>query len=144
MHISPKKLAIKMLKKYKDISLQDILNILHVIVIDTIPLVDTNGFYQYVQRNHIIYINCNLDPHEKNFVIAHEIGHMLMHKNQNAVFLDSRSTSSLDKFECQANTFAVEYLLPDTYLQENSEFSIYELARIQGVPQEFVNLKQLS
>ncbi len=132
----------QMLKKYKNKSLREILSDLNVILVDTMPLTDTDGFYQYVQRNHIIYLNCNLDPTKENFVIAHELGHMLMHRRQNAMFLDSRKTSSLDKYEYQANSFAVEFVLPDQYLQENAEFSIYELARIQGVPQEFVKLKQ--
>ena len=31
------------------------------------------GFYQYFQRNHIIYIDENLSDSEKRFVCAHEL-----------------------------------------------------------------------
>lgn len=141
MGIRVKLLAEKILRKYKNKSLREILNIRNVIVIDSMPLISVKGFYQYIQRNNIIYIDCNLKPLEAKFVLAHEFGHMLMHKGQNAMFLDSRGISSLDKYECQANSFAVEFLLPDRYLRENQEYGIYTLARIRGVPEEFVKLK---
>ena len=46
-----------------------------------------------------------------------------------------------DKIERIANTFAVELLLPDTYLKENADTSIYDLARIKDIPAKFINLK---
>ena len=48
---------------------------------------------------------------------------------------------SKGKFERQANTFAVELLLPDDLLREYSDCSIYQLAASVGVPEEFVELK---
>ncbi len=44
------------------------------------PLIGVRGFYQYFQRNNIIYIDENLPPHEQAFVCAHELGHMFLHK----------------------------------------------------------------
>ena len=41
----------------------------------------------------------------------------------------------------QANTFAVELLLPDELLREYPDCSIYQLAASVGVPSEFVGLK---
>ncbi|MBF1694672.1 MAG: hypothetical protein HXO82_09590 [Selenomonas sp.] len=46
------------------------------------------------------------------------------------------------RFERQANTFAVE-LLPDELLCKYADCSIYQLARSVGVPEEFIDLKQL-
>ena len=54
-------------------------------------LVGVRGFYQYFQRNNIIYIDENLPFHEQLFVCAHEMGHMLLHKKANAIFMDSRT-----------------------------------------------------
>ena len=49
---------------------------------------------------------------------------------------------SRDKFERQANTFAVELLLPDELLREYEGYSIYHIAASYGVPEEFVELKR--
>ncbi|WP_314797209.1 ImmA/IrrE family metallo-endopeptidase [uncultured Selenomonas sp.] len=46
------------------------------------------------------------------------------------------------RFERQANTFAVELLLPDDLLREYPDCSIYQLARSAGVPENFVELKR--
>lgn len=106
-------------------------------------LVDLNGFYQYHKRNHIIYLSEDLDESTKCFVLAHELGHMQMHRNLNTVFMDTRTYNPHSRFERQANIFAVELLLPDDLLREYPDYTVYQLARSVGVPQEFVELKQL-
>lgn len=106
-------------------------------------LVDLNGFYQYHRRNHIIYLSQDLDEITKGFVLAHELGHMQMHRKLNTVFMDTRTYNPHSRFERQANTFAVELLLPDELLRKYADCSIYQLARSVGVPKEFAELKLL-
>ena len=106
-------------------------------------LVDLNGFYQYHKRNHIIYLSEDLDEVTARFVLAHELGHMQLHRNLNTVFMDTRTYNPHSRFERQANTFAVELLLPDDLLREYPDCSIYQLAQSVGVPEEFVGLKLL-
>ena len=98
-------------------------------------LVDLNGFYQYHKRNHIIYFSEDLDEITQRFVLAHELGHMQMHRNLNTVFMDAKTFHPHSRFEHQANRFAVELLLPDDLLREYPECSIYQLARSLGVPE---------
>ncbi len=78
---------------------------------------------------HIIYLSENLDEHLARFVIAHELGHMQMHRSMNTVFMDAKTYNPHSKFERQANTFAVELLLPDDLLREHPECTIRQLAR---------------
>lgn len=106
-------------------------------------LVDLNGFYQYHKRNHIIYLSEDLDEITKGFVLAHEFGHMQLHKDMNTVFMDTRTYNPHSRFERQANIFAVELLLPDDLLREYPDCSIYQLAASVGVPREFVGLKMV-
>lgn len=106
-------------------------------------LIDLNGFYQYHKRNHIIYLSEDLDEVATRFVLAHELGHMLMHRNLNTVFMDAKTFHPHTRFERQANSFAVELLLPDDLLREYPDCTIYQLARSFGVPEELVGLKQL-
>lgn len=107
------------------------------------PLIDLNGFYQYHKRNHIIYLSEDLEEHEARFVLAHELGHMQMHRSLNTVFMDTKTFYPHSRFERQANAFAVELLLPDDLLREYEDCSIYQLAMAYGVPQEFVDLKRI-
>ena len=57
---------------------------------------------------------------------------------------EASSRFSRDKFEMQANMFAVELLLPDDLLREYPDCTVYQLARSVGVPEEFVELKRRS
>ena len=55
------------------------------------PLEGVRGFYQYFQRNNIIYLDERLSEAEQRFVLAHELGHMFLHKKANAIFMDTRT-----------------------------------------------------
>ncbi|KON86581.1 hypothetical protein AF332_06945 [Sporosarcina globispora] len=100
------------------------------------------GFYKYIRRNQFIYINSNLENFLKLFTVSHELGHSELHPRVNTPFLRANTFFSVDKIEVQANTFAVELLIPDSVIHKNYHSSIYELAAMQGVPQEMVHLKK--
>lgn len=105
------------------------------------PLKDVRGFYQYFQRNHIIYIDENLPEHEKMFVCAHELGHMLMHKKANAVYMDTKTCFNTSKYEIEANAFAAELLIPDDIIQENNNLTSEQLSRLLGYEQSLIDLR---
>lgn len=60
------------------------------------PLEGVRGFYQYFQRNNIIYLDERLSEAEQRFVLAHELGHMFLHKKANAIFMDTRTQINLN------------------------------------------------
>lgn len=134
--------AIKLMRRCNSSNPFTIVRALDIILIYC-HLVDLNGFYQYHKRNHIIYFSEDLDEITQRFVLAHELGHMQMHRNLNTVFMDAKTFHPHSRFEHQANRFAVELLLPDDLLREYPECSIYQLARSVGVPEEFVELKMV-
>ena len=105
------------------------------------PLVDTRGFYQYFQRNNIIYINENLPRHEQMLVCAHELGHMFLHKNTNAIFLDSRTHLNTQRYETEANLFAMHLLISDDALQDYPDCTSKQLARMFGYSKELIDLR---
>jgi len=98
-----------------------------------VPLVKIRGFYQYVKRCHIIYINNNLDEREAAFVCAHEIGHSLLHKGINHFFMDKHTHFVTSRYEIEANKFAVDLLFDDYDLQELLERPITTVAECLGV-----------
>lgn len=141
--MTPKEYALNLMKRFKTndpFKFAEMLNVILVVA----PLIGINGFYQYHKRNHIIYLNETLEYFETFFVLAHELGHLIMHREKNAFFLDSRIISSRCKYERQANSFAVEMLMSDKLIREEEGRSIYDIARMVGVPSEFVDLKKFT
>ena len=74
-----------------------------------------NGFYQRYKDVDIIYINQKLNEDEKTLVCAHELGHMVLHSDLNAIMLDSTLQVG-GKYELEANAFAVQLLQRDLNL----------------------------
>lgn len=107
------------------------------------PLNGVRGFYQYFQRNHIIYIDENLSDSEKRFVCAHELGHLLLHKKANALFMDTHTFFNTEKYEVEANTFAAELLIPDELIFEHPDMPADQLARLAEYNEKIMNFKQL-
>lgn len=105
------------------------------------PLEGVHGFYQYFQRNNIIYLDERLSKNEQRFVLAHELGHMFLHKKANAIFMDTRTQFNTDKFELEANTFAIVLLLPDSLLEEYKEFTVEQISRLTGYHKRLIELR---
>ena len=106
------------------------------------PLDDgVRGFYQYFKRNNIIYIGEHLSRHNQAFVLAHEIGHMTMHRTANAIFMDTRTQFNTRKYEIQADKFAVELLIPDEIILDNYQLTESQLARLTGYSEELIRLR---
>ena len=127
-------------KKYGTRNPFEIINHLNIIVI-RYPLKEIRGFYQYFRRNNIIYINENLTYQEQLFVCAHELGHMLLHKQSNALFMNTKTQFITSKFEIEANKFAVELLIDDDTLEEYKEFTTEQLSRLLGYDRKLIELR---
>ena len=113
------------------------------IILVNYPLEGVRGFYQYFQRNNIIYLDEKLSDSERRFVLAHELGHMILHKKSNAIFMDTRTQFNTSKYEQEANLFAMELMLPDQILDEylQSGYSTEQLSRITGYYTELIELR---
>ena len=105
------------------------------------PLDGVRGFYQYFKRNNIIYIDESLSRHDQQFVCAHELGHMFLHKRSNALFMDTRTQFNTSKYELEADKFAVNLLIPDFILDEHHDYSTDQLSRMLGYDQKIIELR---
>lgn len=135
-----KKLADSLVRKYGTRNPFEIIKNLNAIVV-FYPLEGIKGFYQYFQRNNIIYIDEQLPDHEKIFVCAHELGHMFLHKKANAIFMDSRTQLTTSKYENEADRFAVDLLIPDDVIEDNMDLSLDQLSRLFGYSKRLVELR---
>lgn len=110
-------------------------------ILVTAPLVDVRGFYQYFKRQNIIYIDQSLTERQKEFVCAHELGHMMMHRNSNAIFMDTHTFFVTNKYENEANEFAVHLLISDEAIFEHRDFTTGQLARLLGYEEALIRLR---
>ena len=131
-----------LVRKYNTRNPFEITNNLNVIVV-FYPLKGVKGFYQYFQRNNIIYIDNNLSEAEQKVVCAHELGHMFLHKKCNAIFMDSRTHFVTNKYENEANTFAAELLIPDSIILENPGMTKNQIARLTGYDEKIMKYKSI-
>ena len=100
-----------------------------------VPLVKVNGFYQRYEDQDIIYINEALTEEEKILVCAHELGHALLHNDINSIFLETCKFVE-NKYELEANAFAVQLLKDDLNLRE-------ELPLINWHPDNYAILRRI-
>ena len=105
------------------------------------PLDGVRGFYQYFQRNNIIYIDASLTETEQMFVCAHDMGHMFLHKKSNAVYMDSRTYLNTNRFENEANLFAMELLVSDEFLADHKQFTTEQISRMLGYHESLIKLR---
>lgn len=127
-------------KKYKTRSPYELADCLG-IIIHRCPLGTVRGYYLKKFRIKQIVLNCALTDSEERFVLAHELGHAIMHENLNTTFLMDHTLFSKNKFEREANTFAVELLVPDTEITENPDLTLSQLARMTGYTEELLQCK---
>lgn len=108
---------------------------LGVIVIDT-PLKGIRGLYQYVHRCHIIYLDNSLDEQRRRWVCAHEIGHALLHKGLNRLFMDAHTHMVSNRYEIEADHFAADLLFSEEDIHPYRSYSIDIAARCMGLSEE--------
>lgn len=130
----------KLVRKYKTRNPFEMVIGMNVILVYH-PLEGVRGFYQYFKRNNIIYIDETLSNNEKNFVLAHELGHMLLHRKSNAIFMDTRTCLKTSGFELEADMFAVHLLISDEDIEEHRNYTLEQLSRILGYHQRLIELR---
>lgn len=114
------------------------------IIVHYCDMQSTLGYYVRYHRIQNIIIKSDLTDEMQRFVCAHELGHSILHTDINVPKLKAYTLFSTDKFERQANTFAVELLLPDSLLQTYPDCTVYQLANSVGIPIQFAELKHCS
>ena len=105
------------------------------------PLGSRSGCYMYLKRHRCIFLNEELSEHEMKLVMAHELGHAILHRTQNCYFIRHKTLLSGDRFEAEANKFAMELLIPDESLSEHSSCTIEQLSQIYGYHQKLIELR---
>jgi Zn-dependent peptidase ImmA (M78 family) len=111
----------------------------------------------YIQNGvPIIGVNSLHHPNRRRFTIAHELGHLELHrdmisasvhvdKNFPALMRDATSSTGTELIEIQANEFAAELLMPNTLMDSafvGRQFDIDDDAPIAEIAKRFRVSKQ--
>ncbi|MDQ0269980.1 ImmA/IrrE family metallo-endopeptidase [Cytobacillus purgationiresistens] len=94
------------------------------------------GFYTKHNQIPVITINENADSLQQIFILFHEIGHHVLHKDINTPFLSEFTLFSTIKIEIEAHTFALEFLF------FNKEVITEEDLEMYGVPKQLALLRK--
>lgn len=105
------------------------------------PLGSYSGCYMYLKRHRCIFLNEDLTEHELRFVMSHELGHAILHRDQNCYFIRHKTFLSCERIEIEANKFAVEFLIDDSILEENQHLTMEQLSRLLGYREELLKLR---
>lgn len=88
-----------------------------------------------------VYVNLNDSPARRNFTIAHELGHWILHQDKleeqpekyAVLYRIPLGIANKDPVESEANTFAANLLVPKEMLENYKTLSNEELAKKFGV-----------
>lgn len=85
---------------------------------------DLSGFLFRQDTTAIIGVNSTHPRQRQSFTVAHELGHLRLHRARNYVDhqfgfyrRDSQSSTAMDRTEIEANQFAAELLMPAKFLE---------------------------
>lgn len=102
-----------------------------------------SGCYMFLKNHRYIFLNGNLPEHERKMVMAHELGHAIMHRKENCYFIRNKTLLLNSKNEIEANTFAAELLIPDDLIFENPSMTASQIARIAGYNEQIMQFKKI-
>lgn len=105
------------------------------------PLGSRCGCYMFLKKHRCIFLNEDLPEHEMELVMAHELGHAIMHRKENCYFIRNKTLLLNSKYEIEANTFAAELLIPDEVILENWNYTTEQLSRLLGYEQALIELR---
>ena len=94
-------------------------------------------------ENSLIIVNSNIiDYSKKRFVMSHEFGHFLMHKNLEFLFTDDESSFwnwfGNNSQEYEANQFASELLMPENIFIQISKKRKFSIRFLEQLKDQFV------
>ena len=136
------KLVSYLKRKYGTDDPEEIADYLGVTII-RMPLEDVvAGFYKLLKRRKYIFLNSDIDDDVfLRVVLAHELGHAILHPKENCAFMAHHTLLLTSRIERQANMFAAHLLISDDLLKDFSDFTHSQFCDCTGYPEELLNLR---
>lgn len=130
-----------LIEMYSTRDVYELLNNLEVTLIRKELFKNEKGrFFRDMFGNETIFISNNLSEEEEKIVIAHELGHLILHTDLNTSFYTENHLINKNKLEMEANKFAAELLIPDD-VEIYEDETISHLACRLNVTEDLIKLK---
>lgn len=110
--------------------------------VQTGQLGESSGFYMFLKNHKCVFLNEDLEEHERTLVMAHELAHSIMHRKDNCYFIRNRTLMLTSKIEIEANTFAAELLIPDEIIMGNPGLTKAQIACLAGYGERIMEFKK--
>ncbi|MEG0894363.1 MAG: ImmA/IrrE family metallo-endopeptidase [Oscillospiraceae bacterium] len=129
----------KLTKKYHTNDPFELCDILEIELVQEYLPKGINGIYNSVLGFNFIYLEKSLCYSKKRAVLAHELGHYILHPDINSIFVKNKTLMNWAKLENEADIFAAFLLIPDKISAE--ELTINQLAYELQVPTQLIEKK---
>ena len=108
-----------------------------------VPLGEISGNYKLLNRKRWIFVNEDIPTDSPLFriVVAHELGHAVLHRKENCAFIKNRTLLLTSGIEKEANKFAAYLLITADMLKEYSEYTKEQFCNYTGYPEELIKLR---
>lgn len=104
----------------ESIDMEKVLNHLNYGYFEFDPTDETSNIMGAVRhRDKKVFLNSSLSPQEKNFALAHEIGHIILHRDSDKIDFLKHTPDEFCIEEIEANVFAYELLMPSQHFGSN-------------------------
>lgn len=143
MGMSIRDLVISLVLKYGTRDPYEIANNLGIEVIFRPYSLSPKGYFTKILGYPFIVINSNLSERDKLIVMAHELGHAILHGEKDIFLIRKHTLFAVGPLEVQANQFAAELLIDNDDIDEcmfrgwNNE----QISRYLNVSEELVEYK---
>lgn len=103
----------------------------------------TLGFFKKELGKKFIVVNSNLNENMQQIVIAHELGHALLHSNNRSIYIHEYTLFPRGRVEIEANIFSAELLIDENQIDKHylDEMCTSQIASYFGVPKQLVEYK---
>jgi len=106
-----------------------------------VPMQGLRGFYRHMNRCSMIFIDSSLDETQARLVCAHELGHIMLHKGINRMFMDRCTLNVSGKYELEAHRFSVDLVYSDDELEPYLSRPISDAASYMGVSESLAQYR---
>lgn len=127
-----------LVKKYKTCDPFELCDCMNILVRYS-DIGEYRGIYRYSKRNQFITINTSVQDELLKIVCGHEIGHAVLHRGMNRIFMDTTFSSS-SKYERQADRVSVYLALANWDERDLYGLSIDQIWGLTGIPVEYLRL----
>lgn len=125
----------------------DLLRAMHILLLET-PMgsfpTACKGFFMVQSRIKVIAVNSDLSEEMQRVIVAHELGHAVMHYDRcNPSFREFSVFEDASRLEREANFFAAELLISDedVFSLSDTDISFFGIAGAFSVPPQLLDFK---